>query len=85
MRHVFYSEHYEDIVSVVWRNPKAIASTTAAATIIMIVLLAASLIITSAQQDQQQLSTSQPTAPSVTQNGTTAMTTLFESKGDALE
>ena len=62
---------------------KAIALTAAA--IIMVVLLAANVAITNAQQqEQQQLSTSQPaTISSVTQNGTTATTTLFESTNDS--
>ena len=62
---------------------KAIALTAAA--IIMVVLLAANVTITYAQQqgEQQQLSTSQPAnTSSVTQNGTTATTTLFESTND---
>jgi hypothetical protein len=66
---------------------KAIALTAAA--IIMVVLLAANVTITNAQQqqqqrEQQQLSTSQPaTTSSVTQNGTIAATTLFESTNDS--
>jgi hypothetical protein len=63
---------------------KAIALTAAA--IIMVVLLAANVTITNAQQqqEQQQLSTSQPATTSpVTQNGTTATTTLFESTSDS--
>jgi hypothetical protein len=66
---------------------KAIAL-SAAAIIIMVVLLAANVTITNAQQqqqqEQQQLSTSQPSnTSSVTQNGTTATTTLFESTNDS--
>jgi hypothetical protein len=66
---------------------KAIAL-SAAAIIIMVVLLAANVTITNAQQQQQeqqqQLSTSQPSnTSSVTQNGTTATTTLFESTNDS--
>jgi hypothetical protein len=64
---------------------KAIALTAAA--IIMVVLLAVNVTITNAQQqqqgEQQQLSTSQPTTSSVTQNGTIAATTLFESTNDS--
>src|SRR5215217_3900113 len=60
---------------------KAIA--LAAVAIIMVALLAATVTITNAQQQQQQqLSTSQPATSSVTQNGTTATTTLFESTKD---
>jgi hypothetical protein len=65
---------------------KAIAL-SAAAIIIMVVLLAANVTITNAQQqqqEQQQLSTSQlSNTSSVTQNGTTATTTLFESTNDS--
>src|SRR5215217_530641 len=61
---------------------KAIA--LAAVAIIMVALLAATVTITNAQQQQQQqLSTSQPATSSVTQNGTTATTTLFESTKDS--
>jgi preprotein translocase subunit YajC len=66
---------------------KAIAL-SAAAIIIVVVLLAANVTITNAQQqqqqEQQQLSTSQlSNTSSVTQNGTTATTTLFESTNDS--
>jgi hypothetical protein len=59
---------------------------TIAAIIIMVVLLDANVTMTNAQQQeqqQQQLSTSQPITSSVTQNGTTATTTLFESTKDS--
>jgi hypothetical protein len=64
---------------------KAKATAGAVAAIIMVVLLSASVTITSAQQqqDQQQLSASQPTASSVTQNGTIATPTIFESSKDS--
>jgi hypothetical protein len=60
---------------------KAIALTAAA---IVIINLAVNVTITNAQQpqEQQQLSTSQPTTSTVTQNGTTATTRLFESTKD---
>jgi hypothetical protein len=60
---------------------KAIALTAAA---IVIIHLAVNVTITNAQQpqEQQQLSTSQPTTSTVTQNGTTATTRLFESTKD---
>jgi uncharacterized membrane protein len=58
---------------------------TAAAIIMVVVLLAANVTITNAQQqEEQQPSTSQPTTTSsVTQNGTTARTTSFESAKDS--
>jgi hypothetical protein len=63
---------------------KAIAITAVAT--IMIILLSANVTVTNAQQqqqEQQQLSTSQPSpTSSLTQNGTTATTTLFESTND---
>jgi len=60
---------------------KAIALTAAA---IVIIHLTVNVTITNAQQpqEQQQLSTSQPTTSTVTQNGTTATTRLFESTKD---
>jgi len=60
---------------------KAISLTAAA---IIIIHLAVNVTITNAQQpqEQQQLSTSQPTTSTVTQNGTTATTRLFESTKD---
>jgi hypothetical protein len=60
---------------------KAIALTAAA---IVIIHLGVNVTITNAQQpqEQQQLSTSQPTTSTVTQNGTTATTRLFESTKD---
>src|SRR3712207_302377 len=57
---------------------------TAAIAIIMVVLLAANVTITNAQQQgQQQPSTSQPATSPVTQNGTIATPTLFESAKDS--
>jgi hypothetical protein len=64
---------------------KAIA--LAAASIMVVILLAANVTVIDAQQqqEQQQLSTNQPTtsSSSVTQNGTTATPTLFESAKDS--
>jgi hypothetical protein len=63
---------------------KAIA--LAATSIMMVILLAANITITNAQQqqEQQEPSASQPTtASSVTQNGTTATPTIFESAKDS--
>ena len=61
---------------------KAKAIALAAGAIILI-HLAANLSITNAQQqEEQQLSTSQPTESTITQNGTTTTTGLFESTND---
>ena len=60
---------------------KAIALSAA---VIIITHLAANVTLTNAQQQEpQQLSTSQPTTSSVTQNGTTATTVLFENTKDS--
>jgi hypothetical protein len=59
---------------------KAIAS--AAGAIILIHLAANVTIINAQQQEEQQLSTSQPTESTITRNGTTATTGLFESTTD---
>ncbi len=63
---------------------KAIPLTTAAA-IIMVVLLPANVTITNAQQqgEEQQLSTRQPATAPVSQNGTNATGTSFESIKDS--
>ena len=89
MKSVFYSGIMKISYPLFEFKAKAIAL-SAAAIIIMVVLLAANVTITNAQQQQQQqeqqqqLSTSQPSnTSSVTQNGTTATTTLFESTNDS--